>query len=68
MRRLLPYLAAPAILGALASAAHLFWSNGHRRSALDVDQLGFRRFHAALPLPTDISAERRQWEVTSGRS
>ncbi|SFP91274.1 hypothetical protein SAMN05216330_1129 [Bradyrhizobium sp. Ghvi] len=44
MRRLLPYLAAPAILGALALAAHLLWSSDHRRSALDADLFGFRLF------------------------
>lgn len=58
MRRLLPYLAAPAILGALAFAAHLFWSGGSLPPTPDVDLLSFRRFHAALLVMSRISAER----------
>ena len=58
MRRLLPYLAAPAILGALAFAAHLFWSGGSPPPTPDVDPLSFRRFHAALLVMSKISAER----------
>ncbi|SFJ10474.1 hypothetical protein [Bradyrhizobium sp. Gha] len=58
MRRLLPYLAAPVVLAALAFAAHLFWSSDHRRSTLDADLLGFRRVHAARLIMSKISAER----------